>query len=99
MAFAAAAIFYVILSGAPPLTAPAKWNDFVAISNIYGAAPYFPLLQVALIEIVPNRSQRGCPLYSQVRCTNEPAMSNLRKANTMPALNSATSGSLVTFHW
>jgi aquaporin Z len=49
---AAAAIFYVILSGAPPLTAPAKWNDFVAISNIYGAAPYFPLLKVALIEIV-----------------------------------------------
>jgi aquaporin Z len=49
---AAAVVFYVILSGAPPLAPPAKWNDFVAISNIYGSAPYFPLLQVALIEVV-----------------------------------------------
>lgn len=49
---AAAAVFYVILSGAPPLTAPAKWNDFVAISNIYGGAGHFPLMQVALIEVV-----------------------------------------------
>ena len=45
---AAAAIFNVILAGAPSGT----WNDFVKISNIYGAAPYFPLLQVALIEVV-----------------------------------------------
>ena len=45
---AAAAIFYVILQGAPA----GKWNDFVAISNIYGGAGHFPLLQVALIEIV-----------------------------------------------
>jgi aquaporin Z len=49
---AAAAIFYVILSGAPTLTPPAKWNDFVAISNIYGGADHFPLLPVALIEVV-----------------------------------------------
>jgi aquaporin Z len=49
---AAAAVFYVILSGAPPLAPPAKWNDFVAISNIYGGAGHFPLLQVALIEVV-----------------------------------------------
>jgi aquaporin Z len=45
---AAAAVFYVILSGAPT----GKWNDFVAISNIYGGAGYFPLMQVALIEVV-----------------------------------------------
>ncbi len=46
---AAACIFYVILSGAP---AGAKWNDFVAVSNIYGGAGHFPMLQVALIEVV-----------------------------------------------
>lgn len=45
---AAAAVFYVILSGAPA----GKWNDFVAISNIYGGAGRFPLVPVALIEIV-----------------------------------------------
>jgi aquaporin Z len=45
---AAAAVFYVILSGAPP----GKWNDFLAISNVYGGAGHFPLLQVALIEAV-----------------------------------------------
>lgn len=44
----AAAVFYVILSGAPA----GKWNDFVAISNIYGGAGHFPMMQVALIEIV-----------------------------------------------
>ena len=44
---AAAAVFYVILSGAPA----GKWNDFVAISNIYGGTG-FPILPVALIEIV-----------------------------------------------
>jgi aquaporin Z len=49
---AAAAVFYVILSGAPPLAPPAKWNNFVAISNIYGGAGHFPLMQVALIEVV-----------------------------------------------
>jgi aquaporin Z len=42
----AAAVFYVILSGAPA----GKWNDFVAISNIYGGDGHFPLFQVALIE-------------------------------------------------
>jgi aquaporin Z len=45
---AAAAVFYVILSGAPA----GKWNDFVAISNIYGGAGHFDLMPVALIEIV-----------------------------------------------
>jgi aquaporin Z len=45
---AAAAVFYVILSGAPA----GKWNDFVAVSNIYGGPGHFPLMQVALIEIV-----------------------------------------------
>jgi aquaporin Z len=44
---AAAAVFYCILSGAPA----GKWNNFVAISNLYGGTG-FPLLQVALIEIV-----------------------------------------------
>jgi aquaporin Z len=44
----AAGVFYVILSGAPA----GKWNNFVAISNIYGGAGHFPLLQVALIEVV-----------------------------------------------
>jgi aquaporin Z len=46
---AAAAVFYIILSGAP---STGKWNDFVAISNIYGGAGHFPLLSVALIETV-----------------------------------------------
>ena len=45
---AAAAVFSVILAGAPA----GKWNDFVAISNIYGGVGHFPMLQVALIEIV-----------------------------------------------
>jgi aquaporin Z len=45
---AAAAVFSVILAGAPT----GKWNDFVAISNIYGGAGHFPMFQVALIEIV-----------------------------------------------
>jgi aquaporin Z len=45
---AAAAVFSVILAGAPE----GKWNDFVAISNIYGGPGHFPMLQVALIEIV-----------------------------------------------
>src|SRR5262249_28427993 len=44
----AAAIFYFILSGAPT----GKWNDFIAISNIYGGEGHFPLAQVALIEIL-----------------------------------------------
>ncbi len=45
---AAAAVFHVILAGAPP----GKWNDFLTISNVYGGAGHFPLLQVALIEAV-----------------------------------------------
>jgi aquaporin Z len=44
---AAAAVFYVILSGAPA----GKWNNFVAISNLYGGTG-FSLLSVGLIEIV-----------------------------------------------
>ena len=44
----AASVFYLILSGAPA----GKWNDFVAISNIYGGEGHFPLLQVALTEII-----------------------------------------------
>ena len=45
---AAAAVFFVILSGAPT----GKWNDFVAISNIYGGDGHFSLMPVALIEVV-----------------------------------------------
>src|SRR5271170_725669 len=46
--FAAAAVFYVILAGAPA----GKWNDFLAISNTYGGDSHFSLLSVALVEIV-----------------------------------------------
>jgi aquaporin Z len=46
---AAAIVFYFILSGAP---AGGKWNDFVAISNIYGGAGHFPMIHVAVTEIV-----------------------------------------------
>ena len=45
---AAAALFKVILAGAPPF----KWNDFLAISNVYGGDVHFSLLSVALIETV-----------------------------------------------
>lgn len=45
---AAAAVFYVILGGA---AAGGKWNDFTAISNLYGGA-HSSLLAVGLIEIV-----------------------------------------------
>jgi aquaporin Z len=44
---AAAALFHFILSGAPP----GKWNDFLAISNLYGSG-HFPLAQAALLEMV-----------------------------------------------
>lgn len=44
---AAADVFYVILSGAPA----GKWNNFIAISNLYGGTG-FSLLSVALIEVV-----------------------------------------------
>jgi aquaporin Z len=44
----AAAIFYVILQGAP---AAGKWNDFLAISNTYGGSG-FTLGSAGLIEIV-----------------------------------------------
>jgi aquaporin Z len=44
---AAAAVFYVILKGAPA----GKWNDFTAISNLYGGSG-FSLIAVGLIEIV-----------------------------------------------
>jgi aquaporin Z len=69
---AAAAVFYVILAGAPA----GKWNDFVAISNIYGGTGHFPLLQVALIEIVLTAlflivivsvtSRRGAPGFAPI---------------------------------
>jgi len=45
---AAAAVFKVILAGAPPF----KWNDFLSISNVYGGDVHFSLLSVALIETV-----------------------------------------------
>jgi aquaporin Z len=43
----AAAVFYVISTGAPA----GNWNDFAAISNTYGGN-HFSLLSVALIETV-----------------------------------------------
>jgi aquaporin Z len=45
---AAAGVFYFILSGAPV----AKWNDFIAISNLYGGQDHFSLGAVALTEVV-----------------------------------------------
>jgi aquaporin Z len=45
---AAAAVFKVILSGAPAF----KWNDFLAISNLYGGDIHFTMLSVGLIETV-----------------------------------------------
>jgi aquaporin Z len=45
---AAAAVFYLILQGAP---AAGKWNTFLAASNTYGGSG-FSLVSVALIEIV-----------------------------------------------
>jgi aquaporin Z len=45
---AAAAVFYLILQGAP---AAGKWNNFLAVSNTYGGSG-FSLVSVALIEIV-----------------------------------------------
>jgi aquaporin Z len=45
---AAAAVFKVILSGAPAF----KWNDFLAISNLYGGDIHFSMLSVGLIETV-----------------------------------------------
>jgi len=69
---AAAVVFYVILAGAPT----GKWNDFVAISNIYGGPGHFPLFQVALIEIVLTAiflivivgvtSKRGAPGFAPI---------------------------------
>jgi aquaporin Z len=44
----AAGVFYVILKGAPT----GRWNDFVAISNLYGGAGHFSLASVFLIEVV-----------------------------------------------
>src|SRR5262249_60169037 len=45
---AAAGVFYIILSGAPA----GKWNDFMAISNLYGGQDHFSLGAVALTEVV-----------------------------------------------
>lgn len=44
---AAAGVFYFVLQGAPV----GKWNDFVAISNIYGSG-HFSLASAALTEVV-----------------------------------------------
>jgi aquaporin Z len=44
----AAAVFYVILQGAP---AAGKWNNFLAISNTYGGSG-FTLASAGLIEVV-----------------------------------------------
>lgn len=45
---AAAAVFYVILQGAP---AAGKWNTFLAISNTYGGSG-FTMASAGLIEVV-----------------------------------------------
>src|SRR6185369_1501351 len=45
---AAAAVFYVILQGAP---AAGKWNTFLAISNTYGGSG-FTMMSAGLIEVV-----------------------------------------------
>jgi aquaporin Z len=45
---AAAAVFYVILQGAP---SAGKWNTFLAVSNTYGGSG-FSLLSAGLIEVV-----------------------------------------------
>lgn len=45
---AAAAVFYVILQGAP---AAGKWNTFLAASNTYGGSG-FSMLSAGLIEVV-----------------------------------------------
>ena len=45
---AAAAVFYVILQGAPP---SGKWNTFLAASNTYGGSG-FSMVSVGLIEVV-----------------------------------------------
>jgi len=44
----AAAVFYVILQGAP---STGKWNDFLAISNTYGGSG-FTMASAGLIEVV-----------------------------------------------
>jgi aquaporin Z len=46
---AAAAVFYVILQGAP---AAGKWNTFTAISNVAGGTGQFSVLSAGLIEVV-----------------------------------------------
>jgi aquaporin Z len=45
---AAAAVFYVILQGAP---SAGKWNTFLAVSNTYGGSG-FSMLSAGLIEVV-----------------------------------------------
>lgn len=63
---AAAAVFYVILKGAPA----GKWNDFVAISNLYGGEKHFSLGSVFIIEavmtalflvVITGTTSRNCP--------------------------------------
>jgi len=45
---AAAAVFYVVLAGAPQ----GDWNDFTAISNTHGGAAGFSLAAAGLTEVV-----------------------------------------------
>ena len=63
---AAAAVFYVILKGAPA----GKWNDFVAISNLYGGDKHFSLASVFIIEtvmtalflvVITGTTSKNCP--------------------------------------
>ena len=49
---AAAAIFAVILGGAPAGGGVTKWNSFMAISNGYGGPGQFSMLSVFLVEVV-----------------------------------------------
>lgn len=44
----AAAVFFVVLGGAPA----GKWNDFTAISNIYGGTTHFTMFSAGLTEVV-----------------------------------------------
>ena len=44
----AAGVFYVVMMGA----GTGRWNDFVAISNLYGQPQHFSLIAVFLTEVV-----------------------------------------------
>src|ERR1700755_3148427 len=69
---AAAAVFYVILQGAP---AAGKWNNFLAISNTYGGSG-FTMMSAGLIEgvitalflivITGSTSERAAPGFAPI---------------------------------